>query len=116
CGRCMKVCHFNKKGLLQHRLAHWFAINVPASHKFLIWLDDALDYGQRAKEWRWWFDLEWRDGKLQKPRKTNERDLRPERQPPAKTKNVTFYGINTAPPPDLKEPFPLRQKRTKRRE
>lgn len=113
CGRCMKVCHFNKKGLLQHRLALWFAIHVPASHKFLIWLDDALDYGQRIKEWNWWFDLEWRDGKLQKPRKTNARDLRPDRQPPTKTKNVTFYGIDTAPPPDLQEPLPIRQKRTK---
>ena len=114
CGRCMKVCHFNKKGLLQHRLALWLAINVPASHKLLIWLDDALDYGQRVKAWNWWFDFEWVDGKLIRPKKTNTRDLRPERTAPTKSKNVTFYGITTAPPPDAKEPVPIRKPRRKK--
>ena len=63
CGRCMKMCPFNKQGLLQHRLALWLAIHVPASRKLLIWLDDALEYGKRNPIWKWWLDLEWRDGK-----------------------------------------------------
>lgn len=114
CGRCMKVCHFNKKGLMQHRIALWLAINVPASHKLLIWLDDALDYGQRVTDWKWWFDFEWVDGKLIRPKKINERDLRPERTAPTKTKNVTFYGINEAPPPDAQHAVPIRKPRKRR--
>ena len=114
CGRCMKVCHFNKKGLFQHRLALWFAINVPASHKFLIWLDDALDYGKRVADWNWWWDHEWRGEQIESPEKTNERDLRPERTAPSKQKNVTFYGINTAPRPDAKEAIPIRKPRKKK--
>ena len=114
CGRCMKVCHFNKKGLLQHRIALWLAMNVSAAHKLLIWLDDVLDYGQRVADWRWWFDLEWVDGKLVRPKKTNERDLRPERSAPTKTKKVTFYGINSAPPADAKEAVPIRKTRPRK--
>ncbi len=114
CGRCMKVCHFNKKGLFQHRLALWFAINVPASHKFLIWLDDALDYGKRVADWNWWWNHEWRGEQIESPKKTNERDLRPERTAPSKQKNVTFYGINTAPRPDAKEAIPIRKPRKKK--
>ena len=109
CGRCMKVCHFNKKGLLQHRMALWLAINVPASHKLLIWLDDALDYGQRVTEWNWWFDFEWVDGKLVRPKKTNKRDLRPNRTAPTNSKKITFYGITNAPPPAAKEAVPIRK-------
>ena len=98
CGRCMKVCPYNKKGLMQHRLALWLAIHVPASHKLLIWLDDALDYGQRVKTWNWWLDLEWVGEKLGRAQKTNARDLRPERTAPVKTKNVIFYDFESAPP------------------
>ncbi len=113
CGRCMKVCHFNKKGLFQHRLALWFAINVPASHKFLIWLDDALDYGKRVSDWNWWWNHEWRGEQIETPKKTNERDLRPDRTAPSNQKNVTFYGIETAPRPDAKEALPIRKPRKK---
>ncbi|MGB1250735.1 MAG: reductive dehalogenase [Candidatus Promineifilaceae bacterium] len=115
CGRCMKVCHFNKQGLMQHRVALWLAINVPASHKLLIWLDDALDYGQRVADWKWWIDLEWVDGRLVRPKKTNKRNLRPERSAPTKTKNVTFYGINEAPPPAAKEAVPIRKRKTRKK-
>ena len=114
CGRCMKVCHFNKKGLLQHRIALWLAMHVSASHKLLIWLDDVLEYGQRVTDWRWWFDLEWVDSKLVRPKRTNERDLRPERKAPTKTKKITFYGINNAPPPDAQEAVPIRKPRQRK--
>ena len=114
CGRCMKVCHFNKKGLLQHRFALWLAINVPASHRFLIWLDDLLDYGQRITEWKWWLDLEWLNERFVQPKKSNQRDLRPERQAPPRQKNVTFYPLQSVPPPDAKEAVPLRKARQKK--
>lgn len=110
CGRCMKVCPFNKPGLMQFRLALWLAIKVPASRKWLIKLDDWLDYGRRIPEWKWWLDLEWRDGRLQKPAKTNERDLRPERKPPTR-QNITFYGLDSVPTPPAHEAHPIRQKK-----
>ena len=113
CGRCMKVCPFNKPGLLHQRLALWLAIKVPASHKLLIWLDDALGYGEREPIWRWWLDFEWVDGKLRRPAKTNERDLRPEKPEPPLRRKITFYDFDNAPPPDATHAIPLRQKRNR---
>jgi ferredoxin len=106
CGRCMKVCPFTKQGLLHHRIGLWLAINVPPLRKFLIWLDDALEYGKRVPVWKWWFDLEKRDGKIVKPEKTNQRDLRRDRQPPPKQKTA-LYPAETNPPPDARDPHPV---------
>jgi reductive dehalogenase len=106
CGRCMKVCPFNKQGLLHHRLARWLAIHVPASHKLLIWLDDALEYGKLNPAWKWWLDLEKRDDKLIRPKKTNRRDLRPNRPVPKKQK-IALYPAEVNPPPATHEPFPV---------
>ena len=71
----MKMCPFNKKGLMQHRLALWVAIRMAPLRKLLIWLDDALGYGKRNPLWKWWLDLEIRDGKVSRPANTNQRDL-----------------------------------------
>ncbi len=111
CGRCIKVCHFSKQGLMQHRWALWLAINVTASHKFLIWLDDALGYGNPVKEWQWWWDLVNIKGRYEKPKKTNNRELRLDRVAPKKQKNVTFYGIDTAPPPFSPDAVPIKKKK-----
>lgn len=92
---------------MRYRLALWLAIHVPASRKFLIWLDDKLDFGGRNKSWKWWLDLEWRDGRLQLPEKTNRRNLRPERKIP-KWQNITFYPADTVPTPTSKKPHPVR--------
>ena len=64
CGRCMKMCPWNKEGLLAHRLAMWAAIKLPFSRRFLIWLDDALGYGKRNPIKRWWLDLVKEDGRI----------------------------------------------------
>ena len=112
CGRCMKVCPFNKPSLMQYRAALWLAMHVPASHKLLIWLDDKLGFGERVSEWKWWLDLEWRNGRLTHAAKTNERNLRPERQPP-KRQDITFYPLESVPPPDAHEPVPTRRTSTK---
>ena len=116
CGRCIKVCHYSKEGLMQHRWALWLAINFTASHRFLIWLDDALGYGNQVRERRWWWDLVNIGGKYVKPKKTNDRKLRLDRTAPERAKNVTFYGIDTAPPPHSPEPVPIRPKRRKNRD
>ena len=108
CGRCMKVCPFNKEGLMQYRAALWLAMHVPASHKLLIWLDDKLGFGSRTNDWKWWWDLEWKDGRIQRPKKTNNRDLRPERKAPAR-QNITFYGLDSIPDPKDRSPNPVRR-------
>ena len=98
CGRCMKVCPFNKQGLLHDRVALWLAIHVPTLHRFLIWLDDAMAYGKRERVWKWWLDLEFRDGILRRPSKTNQRNLRRDRKPPRRQK-IASYPANSHPPP-----------------
>ncbi len=57
CGRCMKMCPWNKEGLLAHRIAMWTAIKLRFSRRVLIWLDDALGYGRRNPIKKWWLDL-----------------------------------------------------------
>lgn len=114
CGRCMKVCPFNKPGLLRFRLALWLAIRVPATRRLFIWLDDVLAYGQRNPVWKWWFDLERRDGKLVKPDRINERDLRPERKEPPKHW-IALYPAETNPPPAFRDPFPVDRKAARTR-
>jgi ferredoxin len=89
CGRCMKMCPFNKQGLTQHRLWLWTAIRVAPLRKFLIWLD-----------------LEIRDGKVSKPANTNQRDLRLGRPVP-KDRIIPIYPIESIPPPGSHEPHPL---------
>jgi reductive dehalogenase len=108
CGRCMKVCPFNKPGLLGYRLALWLAIHVPASRPFLIWLDDRLNFGGRNAAWKWWLDLEWRDGRLQAAQKTNQRDLRPNRPKP-RSQPIPLYPLETVPPPTSHQPHPVRR-------
>ena len=106
CGRCMKMCPFNKQGLMQHRLGLWAAIRVAPLRKLLIWLDDALKYGKRKPVWKWWLDLEIRDGKVSRPANTNQRDLQLKRPIP-KDKIIPIYPIETIPPPASHEPQPL---------
>ncbi len=109
CGRCLKVCPFNKEdGVLSYRWALWLAINVPATRKFLSRADDWFGFGERVKAWKWWYDLEWKDGRLIQARKTNQRNLRPERQKPER-QNITFYDFDSLPPPDSHEPHPVRR-------
>jgi reductive dehalogenase len=103
CGRCMKVCPFNKEGLLQYRVALWLAIRVPPLRRLLIWLDDALKFGRRIPVWNWWFDLEERDGKVATPKKTNRRDLRPDRTKPP-LHFIPLYPTESIPAPDAQTP------------
>jgi ferredoxin len=98
CGRCMKVCPFNKEGIMHYRIALWIAIHVPALRRVLVWLDDALEYGKRNLVWKWWLDLESRDGKIVRPAKTNQRNLRRDRQPPRR-QIIPLYPADTHPPP-----------------
>lgn len=108
CGRCMKVCPFNRENLLHHRLALWLAIYVPASHRLLIWLDDFLQHGRRQTKWKWWLDLEYREGQLKQAERINTRDLRPQRKAP-KHQVIPLYSIEVNPPPDFRGAFPVKR-------
>ncbi len=114
CGRCMKVCPFNKQGLFQYRLALWVAIRIPPLRRALIWLDDALGFGECRPEWKWWLDLEKQDGRLGPAVKTNQRDLRPSRMPPPKP-GIALYPAESNPPPGLKGPYPVDRKAARAR-
>ncbi len=102
CGRCMKMCPWNKEGLMQHRLAIWMAIKLPFTRRFLIWLDDVWKYGERNPDNRWWFDLETIEGKTGVPVKTNERDLNLGKKPP-KGNRFAVYTPDVWPAFDAKE-------------
>lgn len=107
CGRCLKVCPYNKQNILQHRLGLWFAIHVPASRKFLIWLDDVFEYGKQVSIWKWWLDLEFLKDGLSEPIKTNQRSLRPKRQA-SNRQVIHLYGSDLNPPPDIgNTPYPV---------
>ena len=54
CGRCLKMCPFNKEGLVSHRAALWVAIKLPFMRRFLARLDDWLEYGKRNPVKKWW--------------------------------------------------------------
>lgn len=114
CGRCMKVCPFNKQGLLYDRIALWLVIHVPALRRLFIWLDDALEYGNRERVWKWWLDLEFRDGILRRPAKTNQRNLRRDRQPPRR-QTIALYPPDTHPPPGSRDAYPIDRRAAKAR-
>jgi reductive dehalogenase len=110
CGRCMKMCPWNKEGLMTHRLAMWLAIKVPASRRLLIWLDDVLRYGRRNPIKRWWLDLETVKGRVVKPEGTNERDLHLDREMPAGNEKVAVFPWEKLPAFDLKQTAPVDRK------
>ncbi len=110
CGRCMKMCPFNKEGILAHRMALWMAIRLPFTRRALIWLDDALRYGRRNPLKRWWFDLETVDGAVVEPRRTNERDLTLDRLLP-RDRRLAVYPPETLPAPDARDAVPVDRRR-----
>jgi reductive dehalogenase len=110
CGRCMKMCPWNKEGLLQHQLAMWAAIKLPWCRSFLIWLDDKLGFGRRNPVKRWWLDLEIVNKKVVKPKGVNERDLNLDRATDIGNSKVAFYPRDKLPDADQKGPSPVDRK------
>lgn len=106
CGRCMKVCPFNKEGLVQHRIGLWAAIHLPWTRRLLIWLDDALGYGQRNDLKKWWRDLELVNGVLQIARKVNRRGLKKNKADREKHK-IAIYPAEVNPPADASGAVPV---------
>jgi len=74
CGRCIKVCPWNKPKGWTHNMVRWMVQHTPFLDKFLIKMDGVWGYGKQDMRDKWWFDLEDIniDGKLQIPQKSRE--------------------------------------------
>jgi len=70
CGRCIKVCPWNKPEGRTHDLVRLIVKHTPSLDKLIIKMDDIWGYGKQVKKDKWWFDLEDIDGKIQIPRKS----------------------------------------------
>ena len=76
CGRCMKTCPYNTEGVLSERAFLWAAIKLPFTRKFIAELDDKVGNGSINPLKKWWWDLEFKDGRAIEPEKgTNARGL-----------------------------------------
>ena len=93
-----------------HRWALWAAIHLPFTRRFLIWLDDALEYGKRNPLKKWWLDLEIVHGRVVEPKGANARDLYLDRKLPDGNENIAVYPFSTLPGPDDEEAVPLDRK------
>jgi reductive dehalogenase len=69
CGRCIKVCPWNKPEGGIHDMVRWMVKKVPQLDKFIVKMDDTLGYEKPDKRYKWWYDLEEVDGALKKPGK-----------------------------------------------
>ncbi|MBI4187272.1 MAG: reductive dehalogenase [Chloroflexi bacterium] len=67
CGRCIKVCPWNKPAGRLHDMARWMVAHTPWLDGFLIKMDSIIGYEEQDQAEKWWFDLEDIDGVLQPP-------------------------------------------------
>jgi reductive dehalogenase len=95
CGRCLKMCPFNKEGLLSHRIALWLAIRVKPVRRLLARLDDWLGFGRRNEVKKWWWDLEIVDRKVTVPKTANKRDLKEDRS--ERKQRLAMFPADTLP-------------------
>ncbi len=68
CGRCIKVCPWNKSEGWIHNLVRWNIRNLPFLNRLMVKGDDIFGYGKPDMGKKWWFDLVGMDGRLRVPR------------------------------------------------
>ncbi len=56
CGKCIKVCPWNKPEGWTHDLVRWIVERTPSMNNFFIKMDDVMDYGKPDLDKKWWFD------------------------------------------------------------
>jgi ferredoxin len=71
CGRCIKVCPWNKPEGWTHDLVRWMVKQAPFLDGFLVKMDNVWGYGRRDMRYKWWLDLEEVDGVVKVPDKLN---------------------------------------------
>ena len=101
CGRCMKTCPYNIEGVLAERLFLWSAIKLPFTRRWIARLDDKVGNGSINPIKKWWWDLEWVDGRTVEPTKgTNARGLDMAGGRVADKQKVALYTPDMLPPGD----------------
>ena len=76
CGRCMKMCPWNREDTVESDKLMWLSIEHPELAKSIADQDDFDGNGARNPVKRWWFDLEVVDGIAIHPVSgINERDI-----------------------------------------
>ncbi|MDJ0767353.1 MAG: reductive dehalogenase domain-containing protein [Ilumatobacter sp.] len=101
CGRCMKTCPFNTEGVLSERSFLWAAIKLPFARSWIARLDDQVGNGSINPVKKWWWDLQWKDGRTIVPEKgTNARGLDPDGGRIADKQRIALYEPDMLPPGD----------------
>jgi reductive dehalogenase len=72
CGRCIKVCPWNKPEGWTHDLVRWMIERNPFLDKLFVKMDDVWGYGKQDKRDKWWFDLEYVENVLRSPKKSQQ--------------------------------------------
>lgn len=100
CGRCMKMCPWNREDTKDADELRRLSIENPAARAGIIAQDDAEGRGTRNPIKRWWFDLEVIDGvAVDPPSGTNERDLNIGRDEKlAKAQKFAMFPPENQPP------------------
>ncbi len=99
CGRCMKMCPWNREDTADWEQTMRLAIEMPEARAAIIAIDDSSGRGLRNTVKRWWFDLEIVDGVAVKPKAgSNERDFSLGRaEKLAGEQKLAFFPPNLAP-------------------
>ncbi|MGI9596672.1 MAG: 4Fe-4S dicluster domain-containing protein [Acidimicrobiales bacterium] len=101
CGRCMKTCPYNIEGVLSERVFLWSAIKLPFTRRWIAKLDDRVGNGSINPIKKWWWDLEWKEGRTIVPEKgTNARDLDLDGDRVAARQKIALYPPDVLPPGD----------------
>lgn len=101
CGRCMKTCPFNIEGVLSERVFLWAAIKAPFTRAWIARLDDKVGNGSINSVKKWWWDLEWKEGRAIEPEKgTNARGLNMGGGRIADKQKIAIYPADVLPPGD----------------
>ena len=101
CGRCMKTCPYNTEGVLSERPFLWAAIKLPFARKWIADLDDKVGNGSINPIKKWWWDLEWVEGRTVFPTKgTNARDLDMDGGRIAAKQKIAIYPPDVLPAGD----------------
>lgn len=100
CGRCMKMCPWNRENTKDADELRRLSIENPAARAAIIAQDDSELRGTRNPVKRWWFDLEMVDGIAVDPVSgTNERDLNIGRDEKlAKVQKLAMFPPDNQPP------------------
>jgi len=71
CGRCIKVCPWNKPEGWTHDVVRWMIKHTPVMDRFIVKMDDVRGYDRADERYKWWFDLEEIDGEIKVPKKSS---------------------------------------------